>query len=40
VNKGLSHDIVGGVIEVLGGESGAINGSKARVGALDDVTLN
>src|SRR5215831_11647603 len=40
MNEGLPHDVVGGIVEILGGESGAVNGLESGIGALDDVAFN
>jgi hypothetical protein len=39
-NEGLSHDVDGGVLEVLGGESDAVNSLEARVSLFDDMAFN
>src|SRR5258708_35255041 len=40
VDERLAHDIVSGIVEVLGGEGCRIDGRKAWIGLLDNMTLN
>src|SRR5262245_42234688 len=39
MDVGLAHDIIGGVVEVLGGEGGLIYRGEARVRLADDMLL-
>src|SRR5262245_1467444 len=40
VDEGLTHLVVRGIVEVLGGEGRGVNGREPRISPLDDVALN
>src|SRR5262249_13037613 len=40
MDKGLAHDVVGRIVEVLGDEGGGVNRGEARISTLDDMALN
>ena len=40
VDERLAHDLVRGVVAVLGGAGGRIDGRQAWIGLLDNMTLN
>jgi hypothetical protein len=40
VDEGLTHQVIGPIVEVLRSESCRINGSEARVSAVDDMPFN
>ena len=40
VDEGLRRQVIGRIVEVLRGESCRINGSEARVSAVDDMPFN
>jgi hypothetical protein len=36
----LTHDVIRGVVQILGQPARSVNGQPARVGLVDDVLLN
>ena len=39
-DEGLAQFVAGGIVEVLGGDGGALDSGKARIAPRDDVPLN